>query len=304
MSMRKSLTKTLLLTLLCGMIVSIIGVMAGGSTSLYFEGDRFSFSPKVTRYITETGEMVDIAAFRAVEINLSVGSLDIVHGSEPGVTYTVHDAEYSPTMRVDNGVLHISNGGVPNRFHVGIGTSGGARVTLTLPLDMPLEFMNLRTDFGLICISDGVMSKRVLANSQVGGISVSNVTCDELELDTVTSRIYVSNTLTAKRLRINTRTGDIHAWGDFRGETRFTSDTGDIDLMTVAGREQYRLEAHGEYWRRAGMPPEGEAPNAPHQMYIHTKLGNVNYEFGGLMLATAEELGLTGDPSSTVEAAQ
>ena len=288
--MSKSFMRTLLLVLVFGIAAAVIGLMLGGSTSLYFA--RGSWKPQVNRYNPEAMVENQIDAFKHITLNTGSMDVSIQAGDGYKVAYDSEVASYE--LRGDT--LTFSSKDIDGRTYMGIMAFGmHVPVTITVPGDAKLGKLDLQTSAGQLRLTDivaddidietragGAVLRHVQigkfdAQAQAGTIVIETAEIDEAQIETRAGGVRMSDAHVEKKLDVNTRAGSVRAEGSFKGDISIETTAGSITFITDLPYSAYRIDPDGNMGRVTGGDEDDH--DAPNTLSISSQVGEMNVRF-------------------------
>ena len=274
-------TKWLLILLGCGILVAFIGIGLGGSTSVYYLPGDSVLQPHVARREYWNSAMDEPYHSINIDINDVIFYLD---NSTEGLTYLsveTYDAALVPEMRVENGVLRITQNESPGRaLQIGVNVIADTHIVLSIPKDIQLERLDWKQS-GHIRMNH-ITAKTIKLLSRVGLADVDDTTCDSLDISTSLGYVELERVNVNQSLRINSN-DDVYLRGTFLGDTHIES-YGEVAFNTTEPRAAYDASLFAESGRirhfdyeKGDRPlkPEANVPSAPNILNVRTRWGDI-----------------------------
>ncbi len=253
--------KTSLAMILVGVILSAIGLLAGGrisSISLTKEGVKVYDSAKSKNVINESFNLdkfnkVDISSYS----NLSY--VQIVKGEDYKLDLQ-HDEENKINYSVKDGVLTINDSSKEeNGIHIGIYFNNSEQgIKLYVPEDCNLDELKIYSSSSDIKITE-VDCENIDINNEYGDVELSNISCGDMVL--------------------KLESGDLNLTSIESKKISFENEYGSVNFKEVNGEELSCVMDSGDF--------NGENLNISKNYSIESDYGSVNVENSSLGNFTA-----------------
>lgn len=289
--------------LVCGSALTFLGAGMGGDSSVTYTvlGHTVRVTPWGIRGWDEeyrsdhgTALVIDepgytgssmLEPFTQIDADLSIGDVDIYRSSEYSVWLSWDTgSSYEMTYENVDGVLKLRDSG---EYPKDLGIHYGCRATITLPYDMGLETVCIRTHQGDIELSDLEVGE-LTAETQMGDIHAYNCAVARTwEIYSKMGDLDLWDCAAGGGLAVQSNMGDISVDGNFPCDMTLTADMGDILLYLEGDRDKYQWDFHtgmGELYLDGeslsnGMSGESKGGSGEHLLSLSSEMGDVEVSF-------------------------
>ena len=162
--------------------------------ALFFRGFKnLVFDSGSSLHVEEGNEELD-GTPSGIDINVSCADVTVRYGSEFSVDYSM-PRDLVPTVKFENGILTVKNGGANVRIPVNY--SGKLYINVTIPEGTELDKASINVDAGNIDIS-GIKADTLTLDIDAGNIDVEDIEAEKIEVDCDAGNLDVEGCITDK----------------------------------------------------------------------------------------------------------
>ncbi|KRL03565.1 DUF4097 family beta strand repeat-containing protein [Liquorilactobacillus capillatus] len=181
------------LVLVIGLVLLGIGIRMNGAQNITFD----NWQPKISRSKLITKKYTDISSFNTIDVRTSETGVKLVKGDKYAVEYTGRD-RYKPSVSTEHQRLIIKQSeGKFNAVNLGFNYNGDSedtdQITITVPQDISLKTVKVRSDSGMIALDNQKAATLKLTVAD-GDIKLANVTASNVQLASQDGEITANQT--------------------------------------------------------------------------------------------------------------
>lgn len=237
--------KTSLAMILVGVILSAIGLLAGGrisSISLNKEGIKVYNGNRSKNIVKESFNLdkfnkIDISSYS----NLSY--IQIVKGEDYKLDFQ-HDEEDKINYSVKDGVLTINDSLKEDKaIHIGFYYNNSEQgIKLYVPEDCNLDELKIYTSSSDVKITE-VDCKNIDINNEYGDVELSNISCEDVVLKLESGDLNLTS-IESKKISFENEYGSVN-FKDVNGEElSCVMDSGDFNGENLNISKNYNIESY------------------------------------------------------------
>lgn len=240
----------------------------------------------------ETTQSVSVEGIEEIDLNISAGEV-IIRTSREATEITLESSEihrgdireYRIVMDTDNGILKISEERTKNVLEDWFRQSS-LIATLTIPIEMSLKEMTLKTNFGRVEIAD-LITEKIIAETNAGELLLKKVDARAIDLKTDLGAVTLEDCVIGGG-RAATEAGAVEFKGMLKGTLDVSTDVGAVeitlqqpkenvgyDLSSDMGSIQIDREEYEGFNPKATFTPEEEAA----RIVGRTAMGSLELKF-------------------------
>lgn len=219
---KKTINVVALIALIIGIVLVIIGLMFGASTSFYIDrtGAHFEGAGKSYQINKKIGDI------NGLDINVSFTEVEVKVGEKNMVIATGMKKSNQPSIEVRNNKLYI-NSSKHKGFMIGF-----------------FNFPDRHSKITIYLTKDIKLNSSVIDNS-FGSVKVDNLITDKLYIDS--SFGEVTTNTTTKELVVDSSFGDIHTTVTSVSKVNISSSFGEVNLDVNGSKADYRIETNSSF---------------------------------------------------------
>ncbi|MBE6010138.1 MAG: DUF4097 domain-containing protein [Lachnospiraceae bacterium] len=175
-------------------------------------------------------------AFTGMDLKLGPADLDIMTGTDFGVTYYVSDDKYIPTAEYKDGILYLKQ---DEKMLHGLDmkdffTANKVQITVTVPQNTTLDGVKVDMGSGNLHLNGtgGLTAKAMDLDTGSGNVEIANLTTETLSLDTGSGEVEIAS-LTAQQIVVNHGSGDLNLENLSAKAIDIDSGSGECELENV-----------------------------------------------------------------------
>lgn len=231
----------------CGLMLAIIGLVFGGSTSIsygngeWYVPDKENWSSFVTigshaggydkGESIETGH-VSLDAFQELDIDLRAVEVNVIQGEDYGIDLKYRSVN-KVTYEVENGVLSVKQ---ERKEQLPINEPDGI-VTIYMPQGTQLKSVHMDTGVGDVFIADQII-ERLDLRVGMGDVNLESLTIQKLDIQGGMGSIETTD-LISYDTKVSVGMGEVAIQGALEGDVTIEGGMGSLSLTTSKPFDDY-----------------------------------------------------------------
>lgn len=294
--------------LAAGLALAIAGWAMGGQTTMEVDVAGYRINVGMNGVYSKDGGWVgrnetvsvqdNLAAFDKLDVDVSLGDVDIVPSDHFGLELSWHGKNYELHFTNENGTLKVWSTSIPN-IGINLDFNYGGKVIVYIPEgtrladatvhtamgDMDLsgfhaDQLDVRANMGSVSLTNAVIGGGVL-DLDMGDLDVSTVNADSLELTLSMGRLECYDISTTKELTMKNSMGDIEVQGSLAGRTKADASMGDVSISSDLSDYGYDLSTDMGTVRVNGDKQDSKAKlnGGANVITVENSMGNIYVDF-------------------------
>lgn len=310
----KRLNKVLLSTasalFALGLILAVAGWAMGGQTSMEVDVAGHKVNVGMTGFYSKDGNWTgrsgnisvqdDLAAFDKLDVNISLGDVDVVPSDHFGLDLSWRGKNYELHYTNENGLLKVWSTSVPNiGINLDFGMNYDGKVTVYIPEGTQLkdaavytsmgdidlsgfnaESLDVSASMGSVSLTNAVVGDGIL-DLAMGDLNVSTVNAESLEFILSMGKLEAYDISTTKELIMENAMGDMEVQGSLGGKTEASASMGEVTITSDLSDYGYDLNTSMGTVRVNGDKRGDEASQSGGTNFItvDNSMGDIDVDF-------------------------
>lgn len=279
--------------ILLGIVMTVIGLIAGGATEgLKKIDEKYDFISLGYDHLNQ--ETYNFKEVKKINVDYPYSNVRVVEGDSFRVDVAYTDDMPVPEVSEADGILSVTKADSEKRGSLLNLEVFGARIKwpeilITCPEDTVIEAVTVRSDYSDVIVSGTSVSKAEITSGS-GDITVNGMNAKALSVKSSSGDVTIINTQTAG-LNVNSDDGDIVLRGTFKGNSILSSNNGDVEVNSDLSMEEYDISVSGyfdlemngseyDYYDSAGNVYEYAGKNAANSLTVNGDGIDVEMNFG------------------------